>query len=329
MQTVLSGAQPSGSLTIGNYFGAIKNWLNLIENNDCYFMIADLHAITQKQNPKELYKNTLDLLAVYLACGISFEKCTIFLQSKIKEHTQLAWLLNCYTPLGELNRMTQFKDKSSRNAKNINLGLFAYPVLQAADILLYQADKIPVGEDQKQHIELTRNIAIRFNQAYGNIFKIPSEEYLKNSSKIMSLGDLQKKMSKSDKNPNNFLLVLEDEQTAIKKIKRAITDSENKIYYDKEKKPAVSNLLEIIASLEQKKIQDVASSYEDKNYGFLKNSLIEQYLAYFSPIKERYNQIRDDETFLLNQLKNSTEKAKERAKETLEKVQKAIGFCCF
>lgn len=254
---VFSGAQPSGELTIGNYMGALRQWVQMQDDYDCIYCIVDLHAITARQDPALLRKRTLDTLALYLACGIDPKKSTIFVQSHVPEHSQLSWALNCYTYFGELSRMTQFKDKSARYAENINAGLFDYPVLMAADILLYQTNQVPVGEDQKQHLELSRDIASRFNNLYGDIFKIPEPFIPKAGARVMSLQDPTKKMSKSDDNRNNVIELLEDPKSVVKKIKRAMTDSDEPalIRYDVEKKAGVSNLLDILSGVTGQSIQ--------------------------------------------------------------------------
>ena len=246
---VLSGCQPSGQLTLGNYMGALKQWVSMQETHDCLYMIVDLHAITVRQDPAKLKEACLDGLALYLACGIDPTRSTLFLQSHVPEHAQLSWVLNCFTQMGELNRMTQFKDKSARNASNINVGLYSYPVLQAADILLYQANEVPVGEDQKQHLELTRDIATRFNNIYGDTFLIPEPYIPEFGARIMSLQEPDKKMSKSDTNPNNFIGLLEEPKKVAKKIKRAVTDSDEqaRIYFDWAEKPGVTNLLTLLS----------------------------------------------------------------------------------
>ncbi|MGL5119174.1 MAG: tryptophan--tRNA ligase, partial [Plesiomonas shigelloides] len=274
---VLSGVQPSGELTIGNYMGALRQWVKMQDEYECLFCIVDLHAITVRQDPATLRKATLDTLALYLACGIDPEKSTIFVQSHVPEHAQLGWVLNCYTYFGELSRMTQFKDKSSRYAENITAGLFDYPVLMAADILLYQAAQVPVGEDQKQHLELSRDVAQRFNALYGEIFRIPEPFIPKVGARVMSLLEPTKKMSKSDDNRNNVVGLLEDPKSVTKKIKRAMTDSEEPpvVRYDVAQKPGVSNLLDILSGVTGKTIAELEQEFEGKMYGHLKGAVAE------------------------------------------------------
>lgn len=274
---VFSGAQPSGELTIGNYMGALRQWVQMQDDYDCIYCIVDQHAITVRQDPTELRKRTLDTLALYLACGIDPEKSTIFVQSHVPQHAQLGWALNCYTYFGELSRMTQFKDKSARHAENINAGLFDYPVLMAADILLYQTNQVPVGIDQKQHLELSRDIAQRFNAIYGDIFTVPDPFIPKGGARVMALQDPAKKMSKSDDNRNNVIALLEDPKAAAKKIKRAVTDSEEppRVAYDLENKAGVSNLLDILAGVTGKTIPELEAEFEGKMYGHLKGAVAE------------------------------------------------------
>ncbi|WP_412972219.1 tryptophan--tRNA ligase [Glaciecola sp. MF2-115] len=325
---VLSGCQPSGQLTMGNYMGALRQWVNMQDDHDCLYMIVDLHAITLRQDPSELKKACLDGLALYLACGIDPNKSSIFMQSHVPEHAQLSWVLNCYTQMGELNRMTQFKDKSQKNASNINVGLFSYPVLQAADILVYQANKVPVGEDQKQHLELTRDIATRFNNIYGDIFTIPDPFIPESGARVMSLQDPMKKMSKSDDNPNNVIGLLEDPKKLTKKIKRAVTDSDEKarIYFDVAEKPGVSNLLSLLSCTSGESIESLVPKYEDKMYGHLKGDVAESVVNMLQPIQTEYARIRADHTYLHDVLNASALKAREKASVTLAKTYEALGF---
>jgi len=287
---VLSGCQPSGQLTLGNYMGALKQWVSMQDDHDCLYMIVDLHAITVRQDPKQLAEACLDGLSLYLACGIDPQKSTLFLQSHVPEHAQLSWVLNCYAQMGELNRMTQFKDKSAKNENNINVGLYSYPVLQAADILLYQADKVPVGEDQKQHLELTRDIATRVNNLYGDVFRLPDPYIPDFGARIMSLQEPEKKMSKSDNNPNNFIGLLEDPKKLAKKIKRAVTDSDEQanIYFNPTEKPGVSNLLTLLSLATGKSIKELEPEYTDKMYGHLKGDVADAVVALLEPIQARY-----------------------------------------
>ncbi|MAN43952.1 MAG: tryptophan--tRNA ligase [Alteromonas sp.] len=325
---VLSGCQPSGQLTLGNYMGALKQWASMQDDYDCLYMIVDLHAITVRQDPKQLAEACLDGLSLYLACGIDPQKSTLFLQSHVPEHAQLSWVLNCYAQMGELNRMTQFKDKSAKNENNINVGLYSYPVLQAADILLYQADKVPVGEDQKQHLELTRDIATRVNNLYGDVFRLPDPYIPDFGARIMSLQEPEKKMSKSDNNPNNFIGLLEDPKKLAKKIKRAVTDSDEQanIYFNPTEKPGVSNLLTLLSLATGKSIKELEPEYTDKMYGHLKGDVADAVVALLEPIQARYAEIRADRAYLDDVMRQGADKASARAAETLAKVYKAVGF---
>ncbi len=325
---VLSGCQPSGQLTIGNYMGALRQWVNMQNDNDCLYMIVDLHAITVRQEPQALKKACLDGLALYLACGIDPDKSSIFMQSHVPEHAQLAWILNCYTQMGELNRMTQFKDKSQRNTSNINVGLYSYPVLQAADILIYQTNKVPVGEDQKQHLELTRDIATRFNNIYGDVLTVPEPFIPESGARVMSLQEPTKKMSKSDDNPNNIIGLLDDPKKLTKKIKRAVTDSDEKarIYFDVAEKPGVSNLLSLLSCTAGETVESLVPKYEDKMYGHLKGDVAEAVVNLLTPIQEEYARIRSDHTYLHQVLNSSAARAREKASVTLAKTYEALGF---
>ena len=325
---VLSGCQPSGQLTIGNYMGALRQWVNMQNDHDCLYMLVDLHAITVRQDPKALHQACLDGLALYIACGIDPAKSTVFLQSHVPEHAQLAWLMNCYTQMGELNRMTQFKDKSAKNVSNINAGLYSYPVLMAADILLYQANQVPVGEDQKQHLELARDIATRFNNVYGKTFSIPDPYIPEFGARVMSLQDSTKKMSKSDDNVNNFVGLLEDPKKIAKKIKRAVTDSDDqaRIYFDTTEKPGVSNLLSLLSCATGASIDSLIPSYEDKMYGHLKSDVADAIVALIEPIQINYHALRDDKTELNRIMREGSEKASRRAAVTLAKAYDAVGF---
>ena len=325
---VLSGAQPSGELTIGNYMGALKQWVALQDSHDCLYCVVDLHAITVRQDPKALREACLDTLALYLACGVDPKKSTVFIQSQVPQHTQLGWALNCYTQMGELNRMTQFKDKSQKHASNINVGLFAYPVLMAADILLYQANEIPVGQDQKQHLELTRDIATRFNNAYGETFTIPEPFIPELGAKVMSLQDPLKKMSKSDDNRNNVIGLLEDPKKIMKKIKKAMTDSDEPpvVRFDTENKPGVSNLLSLMSGVTGKSIAGLEAEFEGKMYGHLKTATGEAVVEMLEPLQARYREFREDTTFLHQVMKDGAEKAQARAEVTVKKVYEKIGL---
>ncbi|WP_392432893.1 tryptophan--tRNA ligase [Edwardsiella piscicida] len=324
---VFSGAQPSGELTIGNYMGALRQWVQMQDEYDCIYCIVDQHAITVRQDAEKLRSATLDTLALYLACGIDPQKSTIFVQSHVPEHAQLGWVLNCYTYFGELSRMTQFKDKSARYAENINAGLFDYPVLMAADILLYQTHQVPVGEDQKQHLELSRDVAARFNALYGDIFKVPEPFIPKSGARVMSLLEPTKKMSKSDDNRNNVIGLLEDPK-AVTKIKRAVTDSDEPpvVRYDVVNKAGVSNLLDILSGVTGKRIEDLEAEFEGKMYGHLKGAVADAVSGMLSELQARYHRFRNDEAYLQEVMRDGAAKARARAAQTLDKVYDAIGF---
>lgn len=325
---VLSGCQPSGQLTIGNYMGALRQWVAMQDSHECLYMLVDLHAITVRQEPKGLYEACLDGLALYVACGIDPAKSTIFIQSQVPEHAQLSWVLNCYAQMGELNRMTQFKDKSSKHSQNVNVGLYSYPVLQAADILLYQANEVPVGEDQKQHLELTRDIATRFNNLYGDVLTLPEPYIPQQGARVMSLQDPTKKMSKSDTNPNNIIGLLEEPKKLSKKIKRAVTDSDEqaRIYFNAEEKPGVSNLLSLLSCATDTSIDNLVPQYEDKMYGHLKGDVADAVVALVEPIQARYRELRNDRASLDDIMRAGANAASERAAKTLEQVYHAVGF---
>ncbi|MCA7015112.1 tryptophan--tRNA ligase [Dickeya dadantii subsp. dieffenbachiae] len=325
---VFSGAQPSGELTIGNYMGALRQWVNMQDDFDCIYCIVDQHAITVRQDPQQLRKATLDTLALYLACGIDPQKSTIFVQSHVPEHAQLGWLLNCYTYFGELSRMTQFKDKSARYEENINAGLFDYPVLMAADILLYQTNQVPVGEDQKQHLELSRDIAQRFNTIYGEIFRIPEPFIPKSGARVMSLLEPTRKMSKSDDNRNNVIGLLEDPKSVVKKIKRAVTDSDEPpvVRYDLQNKAGVSNLLDILSGVTGKSIPELEKEFDGQMYGHLKGAVADAVSGMLSELQARYHRFRDDEAFLQQVMRDGAQKASARAQETLRKVYDVVGL---
>ncbi|AXU97331.1 tryptophan--tRNA ligase [Erwinia persicina] len=325
---VFSGAQPSGELTIGNYLGALRQWVQMQDDYHCIYCIVDLHAITVRQDPVALRKATLDTLALYLACGIDPQKSTIFVQSHVPEHTQLGWILNCYTYFGELSRMTQFKDKSARYEENINAGLFDYPVLMAADILLYQTTQVPVGEDQKQHLELSRDVASRFNALYGEIFKVPEPFIPKSGARVMSLLEPTRKMSKSDDNRNNVIGLLEDPKSVVKKIKRAMTDGDEPpvVRYDVKEKPGVSNLLDILSGVTGKPVAELEAEFAGQMYGHLKGAVADAVSGMLSELQERYHRYRNDEAFLEQVMRDGAAKARTQAQDTLKKVYEAIGF---
>jgi tryptophanyl-tRNA synthetase len=313
---------------MGNYMGALRQWVAMQSTHDCLYMIVDLHAITVRQDPAALNQACLDGLALYLACGIDPNKSTIFMQSHVPQHAQLGWVLNCFTQMGELNRMTQFKDKSQKNVNNINVGLYAYPVLQAADILLYQANEVPIGEDQKQHLELTRDIATRFNNLYGNIFTLPEAFIPESGARVMSLQDPSKKMSKSDDNSNNFIGLLEDPKKLTKKIKRAVTDSDEqaRIYFDLDKKPGVSNLLSLLSCATGRSVEVLVPEYENKMYGHLKSDVADAVVAMLEPMQSEYHRIRNDNQYLQQVMQQGSAKAQAIASDTLTKVYQTLGF---
>ncbi len=327
-KVIFSAVQPSGNITLGNYLGAIKNWVDLQNDYHCCYSIVDEHSITVRQDPQELKKRALDLLKVYIACGIDPEDNILFIQSHVPAHAQLAWILNCYTYMGELSRMTQFKDKSKKHADNINAGLFTYPVLMAADILLYQADLVPVGKDQMQHIELTRDIAERFNGIYGNVFKIPEGFMPKAGAKVMSLQEPTKKMSKSDENPKAYISMLDDFNIISKKIKSAVTDSEGIIEYreNDETKAGINNLLTIMSAVTGDSIEKIVSNYSGKGYGDFKADVAEAVVEHIRPIRERYDQLSQDKSYLVDIYTKGAERANKIAQRTLNKVYKKIGF---
>lgn len=322
---VLSLVQPSGIPTLGNYLGAFKNWANMAKDYDCLFGVADLHAITVRQVPSELRKNSLSVFALLLALGLDPDKETIFVQSQVAEHSQLAWILNCYTQYGEASRMTQFKEKSSRHADNINVGLFTYPSLMAADILLYQADFVPVGEDQKQHLELARNIAERMNGLYNNLFTVPEPFIGKAGARVMSLSEPEKKMSKSDSNQKSFISLLESPEQITKKIKSAVTDSEASVYYSDDK-PGVKNLMSIYSCCTGLSYDKIEAEFAGKGYGDFKAAVAEAVVEELRPMQEKYKKYIADKAFLLDCAAKGAEKASRRASRTLEKTMKKIGF---
>lgn len=327
--TLFSGIQPSGDLMLGNYIGSIKNWVKMQDDYNCLFSLVNMHAITVEQDPKALANRSLDFVALYLAAGIDPSKSTVFIQSHVPEHSELAWILNCSTYMGELNRMTQFKDKSQKHSQNINVGLYNYPVLMAADILLYQTEMVPVGADQKQHLELTRDLATRYNNRFGKeLFKVPEPFIAPTTSggRIMSLQDPLSKMSKSDENKGNFIGLLDDPKTIIKKFKKATTDSGSEIIYDLENKPGVSNLLTIYSVISGKTIPEVEAHFDGKMYGHLKVELGELVVDYLEPMQQRFHEMRADETALKAVLKQGAETAREQAQKTLKEVHECIGF---
>lgn len=325
-KTLYSAIQPTNNLTIGNYVGAIKNWLNLQENYDCYFAIANMHAITVRQNPAELRQKTLSLLALYIACGIDPEKCCLYVQSHVPAHAELAWVLNTFTYVGEMERMTQFKDKAARHAENVNMGLMDYPVLMAADILLYQAQCVPVGEDQRQHLEIARDIAQRFNNALSPTFTVPEALFMKVGAKINDLQDPAKKMSKSAENPNGSIFLSDDRDTIIRKFKRAVTDSGSEIKYDTAAKPGVSNLLTIYSVFSDKTIAEAERDFLGKGYGDFKLAVGEAVADRLAPVQAEQARLLADKEYLNTVLRSGAERASRTANRTLSKVYKKIGF---
>jgi len=323
---LLSGIQPSGQLILGNYIGALKNWVAMQDRCDCLFMLPDLHTITVRQDPAELRERCYNLLALYLACGIDPDKSIVFMQSHVPAHSQLAWILSCYTQMGELNRMTQFKDKSQRHEHNINAGLFAYPSLMAADVLLYGTNLVPVGDDQKQHLELARDIALRFNHLYGDIFVVPEPFIPELGARIMGLQEPNKKMSKSDTNEANFIAILDSAEKIRQKMKRAVTDSEGGVRFDPSTKPGVSNLLTLYSVLTERPISDIETQYSGKGYGLFKEELTEIIVTFLSPIQERYHVLRADQGQLQAIFRHGAELARERSRLLLNKVHEVIGF---
>ncbi|MDR1619187.1 MAG: tryptophan--tRNA ligase [Clostridiales bacterium] len=327
-KSVLSGIQPSGGLTLGNYIGALRNWAAMQDEFDAYYCVVNMHAITVKQDPAALRRRTLETLALLIACGIEPARSTLFIQSRVHEHAELAWILNCNTYLGELNRMTQFKDKATRHADNINAGLYTYPVLMAADILLYQAHLVPVGADQKQHLEITRDIAIRFNNAFGEAFVVPEPYIPKVGGKIMSLQDPTKKMSKSDDNENAYIALLDKPDVILKKCKRAVTDSENIIAYDEEKRPGVSNLLSIYSNCANVSVEEAVNAFAGKGYGYLKKAAADAVIGALEPLQKRFCDVLADEAYLTKTINDGVEKATAVAAATLKRVNACIGFYC-
>lgn len=323
---LLSGIQPSGDLTLGSYLGAIKNWHELADEFDCYYFMADMHTITVRQNPADLRRHTLEQLAYYIACGLDPEKNTLFIQSHVHQHAEMGWVLQCYTMFGELSRMTQFKDKSAKNAENINAGLFAYPSLMAGDILLYQPDFVPVGQDQKQHVELTRDIANRFNSIYGDTFKVPQPYIPKVGARVMSLQTPTNKMSKSDPDQNGCVYMKDDDATIMRKFKRAVTDCETSVRYDRENKPGVSNLMEIYSACTGKTYEEIEKEFDGQGYGIFKPAVGEAVLSVTAPIRDEANRLLKDKAYIEGVYKAGAEKASYIANKTLRKVYKKVGF---
>ena len=322
---IFSGIQPSGELTLGSYMGAIKNWVSLQEEYDCLYCIVDMHAITVRQNPADLRRRSVNQLAQYIACGLDPAKNIMFIQSHVPQHAELSWVLGCYTQFGELSRMTQFKDKAAKHADNITAGLFTYPVLMAADILVYQADLVPVGQDQKQHVELCRDIAQRFNGVYGDTFTLPEPFIPKMGARVMSLQDPKRKMSKSD--PDDcFISMLDGPDVVRRKLRRAVTDSESEIRFDAENKPGVSNLLAMLCALTGESMDHAVESFAGKGYGDLKSAVADAIVATLEPIQADYNRYMGDKAYLETVYRQGAERAGRMAERTLSKAMKKIGF---
>ncbi len=324
--TLFSGIQPSGILTIGNYIGALKHWIKLQDDYDCLFSLVDMHAITVRQDPQELRERCYQFLALYLACGLDPDRNVIFVQSHVPAHAELAWVLNCFTYVGELNRMTQFKDKSSRHADNINAGLYDYPVLMAADILLYGTALVPVGNDQKQHLELTRNVAQRFNATYGDIFTVPEPYIPEVGARVMSLQEPAAKMSKSDPNSKNYVALLDPPKEVERKLKRAVTDTGAEVRFDEADKPGISNLMTIYSAVTGDSFQAIEARYEGSGYGQFKKDLASAVVEWLEPLQRRYHELMDDRGELDALLRRNAAVASERARSTLDRVHEAVGF---
>lgn len=326
-KTVLSGIQPSGSPTLGNYVGALRNWSLLQqEAHDCFYCVANMHAITLRQDAQELRSRAMNAVALLLSCGIDPDTSTVFIQSHVKEHAELSWVLSCNTYMGELSRMTQFKDKSAKHEDNINAGLFTYPVLMAADILLYQSHLVPVGADQKQHLEIARDIAERFNRAYGKAFIVPEPYIPKAGARVMSLQDPAQKMSKSDPNPNGYVAIMDEPAVILKKFKRAVTDSDGEIRFDPAAKPGVSNLLALYATFAGVELAEAEAHFAGKGYGHLKTEVAEAVIAELTPLQEKYNRLQNDLGYLRQIVVEGAQKARVRACATLADVYHRVGL---
>ncbi|MDY5583845.1 MAG: tryptophan--tRNA ligase [Candidatus Merdousia sp.] len=328
-KVVLTAAQPTGKLHLGNYLGAVKNWGELVENNDCYFGVADMHAITIPYVPADLKKNVYDCVAQFMACGLDAEKCNLFVQSSIVGHAELAWILGCICPLGQLERMTQFKDKAAKHKDALNSGLLYYPVLMASDILIYNADIIPVGEDQKQHIELTRDLAQKFNSKYSDTFKMPEPFIPKSGARIMSLQSPNSKMSKSDPNQNGTLYIVDEPNVLAKKIMSAVTDSGGEVRFDPANKAGVSNLMGIMASLSGMSYTQIEDEFRGKGYGDFKKAVADVVVEKLAPVRERYLEISADKRLIEAAVKRGNEAAQRRVNKTMAKVYRKVGFLRF
>ena len=325
-KVIFSGMQPSGVITLGNYLGALKNWTNLQDEYNCLYCIVDMHAITVRQDPATLRKNARNLLMQYIAAGLDPEKNVIYYQSHVSAHAELAWILNCYTYMGELSRMTQFKEKSSKHGENINAGLFTYPALMAADILLFQTDLVPVGADQKQHLELARDIAMRFNGLYGETFKVPEPYIGKVGARVMSLQEPTSKMSKSDEDTNASIYLMDDPDAIMRKFKRAVTDSDACVRFDQETKPGISNLMSIYGAITGQTMEQIQSEFEGKGYGDFKMRVGEAVVEEPRPLQARFKELSSDKTYIDSIIKKNAETANYLATKTLRKVQKKVGF---
>ncbi len=325
-QRIFSGIQPSGNLTLGNYLGALKHFPELQEAYECLYCVVDLHTMTVRQDPAMLRERSYAVLALYIACGLDPEKTILFLQSQVPAHAELSWLLGCFTYMGELNRMTQFKDKCARHADNINAGLYTYPVLMAADILLYQAKYVPIGQDQKQHLELARDIAIRVNKLYGDVFTVPEPLISKQGAKVMSLQEPDKKMSKSDTNANNFILITESPDSILKKFKKAVTDSGSEIRFDPENKPGISNLINIYGTVRNLTNEQVEEEFAGSRYGDFKIAVGTAVAEALTPIREEYERLMADRGYLDSVLKKNAVRAREIAEPTKKDIFDRVGF---
>lgn len=324
-KTLFSAMQATGNLTLGNYLGALKNWVDLSEEYQCFYSVADLHSITVRQNPADLRKRTRSLIVLFIAAGLDPEKACIYCQSHVSAHAEMAWILNCFTYMGELSRMTQFKDKSEKHSDNINAGLFTYPVLMAGDILLYQADVVPVGIDQMQHLEITRDIAERFNNIYGDVFTIPEAYIGKQGAKIMSLQDPSKKMSKSDENPNGSIYLMDDEDTVRRKCRRAVTDSEAHFCY-REEQPGLMNLINIYGACTKKSADEIVKEFDGVGYGTFKDAVADEINNQLRPLHDRIKELEKDKSYIDKVISENAQKAQYVANKTLRKVQKKVGF---
>ncbi len=322
---IFSGIQPSGSITLGNYIGAIRNFTLLEKDYDCLFCVVDLHALTIRRVPADLRRQTLELAALYIACGLDPKKNIIFCQSHVPEHAELAWILNCFTYMGELSRMTQFKDKAARHQENVNAGLFTYPTLMAADILLYQTDLVPVGADQKQHLELSRDIAERFNSLYSGSFVVPEPYIPKTTAKVLSLSDPTRKMSKSEAE-ESYIALLDSPEDMRRKIRRAVTDSDAEIRYDPENKPGVTNLLNILSALTGQGVDALCADLEGQGYGVLKERTADAVIEHIRPIRAEFDRLIQDKTYLNETLAENAARAQAIARRTLRKVYKKVGL---